>query len=934
MQSDHRAHATSLRRRFGVFGIGLALSLALLLPIAPEAAADLNFTFLGGGYGHSVGMSQYGAYGMAREGYTWQEILSHYFTGAGPAAADPALLAAPLWVGLTQERTRVEWTVVATGAAPAAPAVFTQGTASLTASGGQTVVVDWLGSGRCRVSGPSGSMEGPCTVDATWDGATEEPTTALEMAGCTHADWNAPGGTVWRPCRYARGSLHIRPDNNVGFDASLEIGVEAYVLGISESPYAWGDMGAQAALEAQAVAARSYVLHRAIERGDAASRPWCWCQVYDTTVDQNYVGWGHSTPTWLDAVAATAGQVMTHPSETRNGALIPIETFYSSSTFGWTEDSENGFTAYVPYLRAVDDHWSRLASTGNPNARWTRTFTAGDLASHLPGMTSITGAAVTKCSATGAALEITFTGDGGPRTYTTRDLRGRLGLKSMQIYNVGSPPPATPPCSGPGLAPLNPGGPVGLSGVTLDDDALGDSLGDGDGVAECGETVEAFTTLTNQGLALTGVSATLTSADPYATIRWNTSSLYPDLTAGAAADNIGDWDLVLAAEVPPDYTARLGLHVTAANGGPWDLEVPLPISCAAPLEGVLAATGDVNGDGAGDAAVAYARDGAAPVLKVYSGATGQVLATAPLAPAGYTPVAAVAVPNFAASGANEVAVLLTAAGRPARVVVVDAGRGRRLSSFGLNGAAAYLDIAVVPGAAGASPTLVILAQNADGTIRALRRDAATGARRGQVGFGRALTPAALVVLPGEAGARLVLVGDDAEGALFAVARRAADGRLAARLRLSSTLAAIDAVAASAPDGDPLLVIVAADRGDGAVYLMSLDPLSGAQAAIFPIANLAAGRAAASLGDVGGGPATDVAVLGTAPDGTLVATVADPLTGSLLAAPQFPAGYLTDDLVSLGPGGALAALGRATGDGSVLNLRHAATGAPLASYPIP
>ena len=120
-----------LRRRLGVFAIGLALSLALLLPIAPEAAADLNFTFLGGGYGHSVGMSQYGAYGMAREGYTWQEILSHYFTGAGPAAADPALLAAPLWVGLTQERTRVEWTVVATGAAPAAPAIFTQGTASL-----------------------------------------------------------------------------------------------------------------------------------------------------------------------------------------------------------------------------------------------------------------------------------------------------------------------------------------------------------------------------------------------------------------------------------------------------------------------------------------------------------------------------------------------------------------------------------------------------------------------------------------------------------------------------------------------------------------------------------------------------------------------------------------------------------------------------------
>ena len=549
MPGNHGVKVAPLRRRLGVAATGLGLSLALLLPAAP-AAAETTYTFLGGGYGHSVGMSQYGAYGMAREGYTWQEILSHYFTGATPAAADPDLLSAPLWVGLTQERTRLEWTVVATGTAPAAPATFTLGTQTLTAHDGEKVVVEWLGDGACRVTGPTGSMEGPCTIDAVWDGEAEEPTTALEQGGCSNADWNAPGGTVWRPCRYAGGSLHIRPDNDSGFDAALEIEVEAYVLGISESPYAWGDMGAQAALEAQAVAARSYALHRVIERGDPASRPWCWCQVYDTTVDQNYVGWGHSTQTWLDAVAATAGQVMTHPSETRHGALIPIETFYSSSTFGWTEDSENGFTAYVPYLRAVDDHWSRLASTGNPNARWTRSFTAANLASLLPGLSTVTGATVTKCSATGAALEITFTGEGGPRTFTTRDLRSHLGLRSMQIYNVGAPPPETLPCSGPGVAPIDPGGPVALTGLTLDDDTAGDSFGDADGVAECGEVVEVFTTLTNQGPALAGLSATLTSADPYVSILWNTSSAYPDLAAGAAADNASDWDLGIAAGGP------------------------------------------------------------------------------------------------------------------------------------------------------------------------------------------------------------------------------------------------------------------------------------------------------------------------------------------------------------------------------------------------
>ena len=33
------------------------------------------------GYGHGVGMSQYGANAMAKDGYNYKEILSHYYTG-------------------------------------------------------------------------------------------------------------------------------------------------------------------------------------------------------------------------------------------------------------------------------------------------------------------------------------------------------------------------------------------------------------------------------------------------------------------------------------------------------------------------------------------------------------------------------------------------------------------------------------------------------------------------------------------------------------------------------------------------------------------------------------------------------------------------------------------------------------------------------------
>jgi len=277
---------------------------------------------------------------------------------------------------------------------------------------------------------------------------------------------------------------------------------------------------------------------------------------------------------------------MTHPSETRDGALIPIETFYSSSTFGWTEDSENGFTAYVPYLRAVDDHWSRLPETGNPNARWARTFSASDLASRL-GMGTVTGATVTRCSATGAALEITFSGQGGPRSFATRDLRGRLDLRSMQVFNVGAPPPETPACQGPALAPVEPGGPAVLAAFSIDDDAADDSLATATAwpsAARCGglHHHRQRGSPARRGGRHPGLRRPLRHRP------LDTSSPYPDLAAGAAASNEADWDLAIAADTPGGHIATLELRVTSANGGPWALQVPLPVSCAGPLEGALA----------------------------------------------------------------------------------------------------------------------------------------------------------------------------------------------------------------------------------------------------------------------------------------------------------------------------------------------------------
>ena len=79
-----------LRRNllFVVFAAALAAGPAAAAPtcatscyVAPAGSGAL-FLFSGHGWGHGVGMSQYGAYGYAQHGFTYQQILAHYYPGA------------------------------------------------------------------------------------------------------------------------------------------------------------------------------------------------------------------------------------------------------------------------------------------------------------------------------------------------------------------------------------------------------------------------------------------------------------------------------------------------------------------------------------------------------------------------------------------------------------------------------------------------------------------------------------------------------------------------------------------------------------------------------------------------------------------------------------------------------------------------------------
>ena len=184
-----------------------------------------------------------------------------------------------------------------------------------------------IAGGECSVTASTGSSFGPgsCSIDLVWDGDEEQPTTRLNYfdtrgtsgswGPCSQFDWN---DGVSKVCSYARGTMHVRPGPSSTFNLVINIDVDDYVLGISEMPYTWHPE----ALAAQAIAARSYAIRRALSRPPPDERS-CWCDIVDTPADQNYVGWGHGTQNWIDAVRATEDMVLTHPSEVHQGVPLP-----------------------------------------------------------------------------------------------------------------------------------------------------------------------------------------------------------------------------------------------------------------------------------------------------------------------------------------------------------------------------------------------------------------------------------------------------------------------------------------------------------------------------------------------------------------------------------------------------------------------------------
>ena len=180
----------------------------------------------------------------------------------------------------------------------------------------------------------------------------------------------ADSGLAYEGHRY-RGALVVFLNDRGRLNLINELPLEDYLRGVVPSELGPDSYPEIEALEAQAVAARSYTLRNLggfEEEGfDLCGTPKC----------QVYGGMGVERPLSDRAVAATAGQVMTY-----DGA--PIDALYSSSCGGHTEDVEVVFPLkHEPYLKGVpciEAGVSRLPAAAGADAPWPR----GVLAAALP----------------------------------------------------------------------------------------------------------------------------------------------------------------------------------------------------------------------------------------------------------------------------------------------------------------------------------------------------------------------------------------------------------------------------------------------------------------------------------------------------------------------------------------------------------------------
>ena len=211
-----------------------------------------------------------------------------------------------------------------------------------------------------------------------------------------------------------------------------QVPLEQYVLGVvaAEMP----DRFAGEALKAQAIAARTYILHKMLEaQSDHSRRPF---YIKDSISDQVYLEAAVMERRWTQAndraglarlksaVQDTRGLVVTYRNK-------PIDATYFSTSNGYTENSQDYWGQEVPYLQSVASPWDPLLSN---RYKTSVSMTYGEMMQRL-GIKTGTPRAIVK------SMRIVQHTDGkrikslriANRIFSGREFREKLALRSSHF---------------------------------------------------------------------------------------------------------------------------------------------------------------------------------------------------------------------------------------------------------------------------------------------------------------------------------------------------------------------------------------------------------------------------------------------------------------------------------------------------------------------
>jgi stage II sporulation protein D len=372
--------------------IAICISAVAALALAPLAHGAATLQITGGGWGHGIGMSQYGAYGYALHGEDYQFILAHYYQGTAISTVDP------------NQTVRV---LIGTGkpsfSGASAIRSETTGAKSRKLAPADSYSLRALASGSLALYNQAGKKVAKLTPPLIVTGPAP-----MTLAG--HGSY--------------RGALEFRAVGSAVQTVDA-VGLDDYVRGVvaAEMPASW----AAAALEAQAVAARTYALTSNVNGNGY--------QLYPDTRSQMYGGVAAETPATDAAVAATSGQILTY-----HGA--PATTFFFSSSGGYTENIENVWSGATPepWLRGVPDPYDGVP--GNPYHQWSYRMTLASARKKLGSLVKgkFRGIRVTKRGVSPRVISAVVVGSRGKTQVTGTQLETAFALPStwMRFTTISS----------------------------------------------------------------------------------------------------------------------------------------------------------------------------------------------------------------------------------------------------------------------------------------------------------------------------------------------------------------------------------------------------------------------------------------------------------------------------------------------------------------